>query len=88
MSKFQSKKPSYHMGINFRGVLIFVVFVELLHPRKIYLTLIFATMYAELYATKYKPSKSSYLFKPRNFNPSNLNTLTVSLVYEFFGTSN
>ena len=42
----------YRMGINFRGVLIFVVFVGLLHPRKIYLALIFATMHAELYTTK------------------------------------
>ena len=33
------------MGINFRGVLIFMDFMGLLYPRKIYLTLIFATMH-------------------------------------------
>ena len=37
---------NYRMGINFRRVLIFVDFVGLLHLRKSYSTLIFATMHA------------------------------------------
>ena len=35
---------------------------------------------------KYKPLKSPYLFKPRKFNPSNLNTHTV-YIFHFSETS-
>ena len=60
------------MGINFRGVLIFVDFVGLIvaFVKNLFNTDIHNHAFS-------KPSKSSYLFKPRNFNPSNLNTLTV-----------
>ena len=56
------------MGINFRGVVA---------SAKIYLTLIFATMHAVAICHENINPRNRLPFKPRNFNPSNLNTLTV-----------
>ena len=71
------------MGINFQGVLNFVDLVGSLHMQKALVQVPCARVkpcmqsQSSYMPQKYKPSKSSYLFKPRKFNPSNLNTLTV-----------